>query len=323
MKKKVIFSLIPLVVIFSIFEIGLRLSPFDEYLSPSYRKGSLFDHCVFWKPEPVEHNPLEIYHDYRKQFRGVHHKKKKQEDILRIICLGGSSTWGWPLEDTTKIYPAVLEKLLNIHFKNKKFEVINAGVGGYSSFQDLMYLKYTLLEYNPDIITLCVGANDSNNNSDILIALTDKEYWEYLKAKNDEPLKTAEIVLKKLRSYLINLRVYNALDTIIFRIKNRPKRRVPIEDFKNNLNEILKLAESYNFKVLLITEAHKSPDAILEYIDVLERVSKNNSNAFFIDTRPFLEDDSYFVDEMHPTYEGHEIIAEVIFDAILGKKLDD
>jgi len=321
--KKIIFSLVPAVILFAMLELGLRLSPYNEYLSLEYRKGSLYDHCIFWKPEPAERNPLKIHHDYRKEFRGISYEKKKQKDTLRIVCLGGSSTWGWPLEYTTKIYPAVLEGLLNAHFGNMKFEIINAGVGGYSSFQDLMYLKNTLLEYNPDIITLCIGANDSNDNTDILVAMTDREYWEHLKTKNSKHVEPAEIILRKAKSYLINSRVYNALDSIIFRIKNKPKRRVPIGDFEDNLNEILKLAKAHSFKVFLITEAHRSSDAILEYIDVLKKISNDNDNVFFVDTRPFLEDDSYFLDEMHPTYEGHEIIAKVIFDTIAEVKLDD
>jgi len=314
---------VPAVILFAMLELGLRLSPYNEYLSPEYRKGSLYDHCIFWKPEPAERNFLKIYHDYRKEFRGIPHEKKKQKDTLRIMCLGGSSTWGWPLEDTAKIYPAVLEGLLNAHFENEKFEIINAGVGGYSSFQDLMYLKNTLLEYDPDIITLCIGANDSNDNTDILIAMTDREYWEHLKMKNSEPAGAAEIFLGKVRSYLINSRVYNALNNIIFRIKNKPRRRVPIGDFEDNLNEILKLAKAHSFKVFLITEAHRSSNAILEYVDVLKKIGNDNENVFFVDTRPFLKDNSCFVDEMHPTYEGHEIIAKVIFDTISEMKLDD
>ena len=49
----------------------------------------------------------------------------------------------------------------------------------------------------------------------------------------------------------------------------------------------------------------------------------NSGNAFFVDTRPFLENDDYFVDEMHPIYEGHEIIANVIFDSILKNELTE
>ena len=61
--------------------------------------------------------------------------------MFRIICLGGSSTWGYPLKDTRSIYPAVLEQLLNNHSSGKEFEVINAGVGGYSTFQQIRYFK--------------------------------------------------------------------------------------------------------------------------------------------------------------------------------------
>jgi len=319
MIKKIIFSLVPLVIIFSILEIGLRLSSYEEYLSPNFVKGTLLDHSTFWKPELVERNPLGAYHDYRKQFRGVYYEKEKKAGVKRIVCLGGSSTWGYPLEDTSRIYPALLERNLNEHYGDEKFEVINAGVGGYTSFQIFMYLKDSLLEYKPDIVTLSVGANDNNNNSEIHIALTDKEYWEHLKAKRNKPLRIHEVALEKLDSYLVNSRVYNGLDNVLFRVLNKPKKRVPIDDFKQNMNELTRLSQIHDFKLVFVTEAIRGNNPHQENIDVFEEISSENKNVFFADTRPFMNNDAYFVDVMHPTYEGHEIVAEVIFKKILDK----
>lgn len=299
-------------------EMGLRLSSLNEYLSPEYRLGSLFDHCVFWKPEPPELNPLGIYHDHKKQFRGVYYEKRKPRGVGRIICLGGSSTWGWPLEDTEKIYPAVLEKMLNDHSSIRRFEVINAGVGGYSSFQAIKYLENSLLEYDPDIITICIGANDSNTNSDIHTTLTDKEYWQYIERKRHKPSKFGEASLVKLRAPLSNLRFYNAMDEILFRIRNEPKIRVLIENFKENMVELMRISKAYDHKVFLVTETHRNPRASVDYIEVLKSFGDRHENAFFVDTRAFLQDGCYFADEMHPTYEGHKKkCAKAIFDRLL------
>jgi lysophospholipase L1-like esterase len=318
MKKKIIFALLPAVLLFSILEVGLRLSPLSEYLSRDYRLGSRFDHCVFWKPAPPERNPLGIYYDYKKQFRGIYYDKKKAEGVFRIICLGGSSTWGWPLPDTKRIYPALLEELLNSHFPDRRFEVINAGVGGYSSFQDLMYLKNSLLEYSPDVVTICAGANDSNNNSDIHVAMTDREYWEYLQKKiNKQPL-VGQVILSAWERFFMNFRVYNAMSEIMFRMGNKPKRRVPVSDFTDNMEELIRLGRQNNFKVFFITEAHRERDVIAEYNEVLQRLAGSREGVFFVDTRLLLDDDSYFIGQMHPTYDGHKIIAAAVFDALVA-----
>ncbi len=319
--KKIIFLSIPVFLVFSGLELGLRLSPLNEYLSPEYRSGSQLDHCVFWKPEPLDVNPQGLQQDYKTQFRGLSYQKQKPSGLLRIICLGGSTTWGWPLKDTGGIYPALLEKMLNQYSlekgSSKRFEVINAGVGGYSSFQDLMYLKNSLLEYEPDIVTIYTGANDSSNNSDIHIIMTDKEYWEYLKKKCLVPLTRLEIILGRVRDYLANFRVYNAVDEIVYRLRSKPKRRVPLPDFKENLKELVALSKTYGFTLFFITEAHRSPDAILRCINMQKRFADMHDNVFFVDTRPFLEDNAYFIDQVHPTYEGHKVIARVVFDSIL------
>lgn len=317
MIKKIIFALIPAVFFFTILEMGVRLSPYNKSFTYQRRPGSLFDHCVFWKPEPVERNPLGIYHDYKKQFRGVYHDVKKSPGVLRVICLGGSSTWGWPLKKTEQIYPAVLETLLNVQYKDQTFEVINAGVGGYSSFQSLMYLKYTLLEYEPDIITLCAGVNDNNNNAEIGISLTDKEYWERLQKKAQQPPTIVDRILNTTRNYCMKLRIYNVLDRGISHVTyGPPKQRVPIEDFEDNICALLALAEEYHCTVLLITEVRQSLQPNYDYCNILQKVSEKYDNAFFIDTRPFLTEKNCFVDDVHPTYKGHRIIAEVLCDAI-------
>jgi len=59
------------------------------------------------------------------------------------------------------------------------------------------------------------------------------------------------------------------------------------------------------------------------YVEILKEFGRSSENAIFIDARPFLEDDSYFVDEMHLTYEGHEVIAKVIFDSLLKSGIID
>lgn len=84
----------------------------------------------------------------------------KQDGIVRILAIGGSTTYGWLLEDYRQSWPSQLEKILNQSFPNK-IEVINAGLPAGTSAESLIafMLKDKYLE--PDIVIFHNGGNDS------------------------------------------------------------------------------------------------------------------------------------------------------------------
>jgi len=92
-------------------------------------------------------------------FRGKEIKKQKDESTYRIICIGGSTTYGTAVEDFRQSYPYLLEKELNSS-GTQQVEVINAGVKGYSSFESLLNFQLNLLEFSPDLIIINHGIND-------------------------------------------------------------------------------------------------------------------------------------------------------------------
>src|SRR5262245_25410501 len=98
--------------------------------------------------------------------RGAEMAAKKPPGTYRILCLGGSTTFGTGATADDKAYPAQLERLLNAHAAAQPggaplhYEVGNCGVSGYSSAEDLVNLEMRLLELEPDAILLYEGAND-------------------------------------------------------------------------------------------------------------------------------------------------------------------
>ena len=61
------------------------------------------------------------------------YNKLKDKDVYRIIMIGGSTVWGVGTSSPAENLPARIQISLNKKYPNKKFEVINAGVGGYST----------------------------------------------------------------------------------------------------------------------------------------------------------------------------------------------
>lgn len=95
-----------------------------------------------------------------KGFRDREFSVNKPKNTFRIICLGDSVTFGWP-NKSEEAYAKRLEALLNEKIKTYRFEVINAGVLGYASYQGLKYLETEIIKYHPDLVTVHFGPNDA------------------------------------------------------------------------------------------------------------------------------------------------------------------
>ncbi len=100
-------------------------------------------------------------------FRDYERSKTKPENGLRIALLGDSFTEAIhvKLEDT---YGAIIEQNLQQCpvLKDRKVEVMNFGIQGYGTAQQLMTLRHHVWDYSPDLVMLVFfAANDLRNNS--------------------------------------------------------------------------------------------------------------------------------------------------------------
>lgn len=91
-------------------------------------------------------------------FRGQEIPLKKYGNQKRIICYGGSTTFGTKVSDN-QTWPVYLEDALG---KNK-FQVINAGVPGYSSVEAIIQTALQQFDLSPDICIYYEGWNDVRN----------------------------------------------------------------------------------------------------------------------------------------------------------------
>ncbi|MEM7306462.1 MAG: GDSL-type esterase/lipase family protein [Planctomycetota bacterium] len=95
-------------------------------------------------------------------FRGPEYAAEKPADVYRILCLGGSTTYGTGVSSDEATYPGQLEAMLNlVAAEGRKYEVWNCGVSGYNSAESLINLQLRLLQYDPDAIVIYHAANDA------------------------------------------------------------------------------------------------------------------------------------------------------------------
>lgn len=93
-------------------------------------------------------------------FRGGPVAPAPPAHTLRIIALGGSTTFDASVAGDENAWPARLEHWLRQLAPGLAVEVINAGVPGYTILDDLIRLQAELHAYSPDIIVLYQAHND-------------------------------------------------------------------------------------------------------------------------------------------------------------------
>src|SRR5215213_10200646 len=117
--------------------------------------------------------------------RDREHSKAKPADTVRIAVIGDSFAEARevPMEQT---FWSVAEQLLGQcpSFAGKKIEVINFGVAGYGTTQELITLRQKVWEYSPDIVLLTVTPyNDITDNYRPLKQADEVPYFIY---QNDQ-----------------------------------------------------------------------------------------------------------------------------------------
>jgi len=91
-------------------------------------------------------------------FRGPHVVVPKPEDVVRIVCVGGSTTEGGSTDEST--YPAQLQHILRERLDTERVEVVNAGISGMGSASERKRF-HDYLELGPDIIVEYNFVNDA------------------------------------------------------------------------------------------------------------------------------------------------------------------
>jgi lysophospholipase L1-like esterase len=85
------------------------------------------------------------------------------DDGYRVLVLGDSQTVGFEVE-YEQTFTAILEKQL-IRKMGAPVQVVNAGVRGYGTDQELLYYRERGRKLNPDLVILVPTFNDPRNNT--------------------------------------------------------------------------------------------------------------------------------------------------------------
>ncbi|SYZ74655.1 conserved hypothetical protein [Candidatus Zixiibacteriota bacterium] len=277
-----------------------RLRPSNEFKSPS--GGSL------------------IYRINALGMRGA--MPSPTSHAVRIVALGNSVTFGWGVdEDST--FETQLRQMINKDPALPQVEVINAGIPGYSSFQGRRYYVEEISKLHPDILMVMFGWGDQMPAKDSI---------------PDDKLQMPSESIIHLENFLDRIKLYSLIqnwlhsNTMDSSLNSRSSvRRVSIVNFYDNLNTIIKYAESESTAVILLTSPAPAPDRYNltgnlsliflyhEYYNYQTRLAARNNQVPLIDVaQQFNKYDSLFDDAAHDPIHfnaaGHRTIAAALYN---------
>lgn len=146
-------------------EVGFRVlgGPLgvDRARLAQYRRFLLRGHFDVYEPRPHT-----VYQHRRKGasfnslgFSDREWPLERQPGVTRVLCMGGSTTEGGNLDGRRGSYPFLLEQVLEER-SGKEYEVMNAGMSGWTSAEMLASWFLCLQDYAPDVLVLHEGVND-------------------------------------------------------------------------------------------------------------------------------------------------------------------
>lgn len=241
--------------------------------------------------------------------RGPEISNKKDENMFRIVCLGDSTTLGWEVKYNLT-YEQQLQSLLNTEDNSLKFEVINAGVPGYTAYQGYMLLKRYISLWDPDIVTVYFGSNDSYDA---------KRF--YADMQNSLLRRIDEKMRSRLRLYSLLKKIY--LNIISSRYANAThKKRLNLRsEYENNLGLIVDLARENGAEVIFLTyptydEIYNNKEFHFNQATIKTANRKNCYIVNIVDAFKMKKPKDLFYDGVHPQPIGYKIIAQELAKAI-------
>lgn len=192
--------------------------------------------------------PAEVFITNHQGFTSIgsnnfNYDRIKPKNIFRVIVVGGSTVWGVGTSKPEHNLPARIKLTLEKYYPNIKFEIINAGVAGYSSGNELTYIISELVYFNPDLIISYGGWNDAITNGFM------KDYNGNINGLKTPNHRKIELQFKK------NEEVSSTLSLFLSAIKNKIDDKLNWSATYAIINKLIFKNECINFNCLQMTKS--------------------------------------------------------------------
>ncbi|MDR4464493.1 MAG: SGNH/GDSL hydrolase family protein [Nitrospira sp.] len=309
----IILSAVSLLLSLGAVELGIRI--FDplgiSYYEQSgeYQRDKLADEHLIFRHRPLwETRYGDVMVTYNEQGLRDRPILPKAKEEFRILALGDSVTFGWGVQQD-KIFASRLEQLLPGRLQ-RPVRVINSGVGGYNTVQEVTYFKREGITLQPDLVLLTYIGNDIEENRGPF------NPWAGPTSIKDLVMK----MLGKFWSYRLVQHTYRY--AVLRQVKAQSSN--PLRDGEgwrqsmSSLDELVVLCKEQHIPLIVFFRRSHPDENRPLFADVVRHVE-----GFPVkDMGPWyqgLDESSLVLSKVdgHPNAEGHRVMAEHMADDIV------
>lgn len=250
-------------------------------------------------------------------FRDREHELKKPEGTYRILILGDSITQGYMIASREDMFSSVLENRLVA--AGWPVEVLNFGVNGYNTRQEVETLREKGLPFGPDLVIVAYCLND--------MFLDSGGIRRDLEMRRDQQ---AEISIPRI---LFKSALFRQVWAVFMAYSREPlpDRGTPQDQSGRIVPEALaslqELAGQHGFSVLIaafpyLTSLLSGPDP--DIFTGLEALARRH-DFHMLDLTPVLTEAAQkkdiVIDDLHPNRYGNRIVGEALAQYVQNKIL--
>lgn len=263
-------------------------------------------------------------------FRDRTYPRAKAEGVTRIVVLGDSVTYGLGVA-ADQAYPKVVERSLH-ELSTRRWEVLNFGIPGYATPQELIYYRQAAQWFQPDVILIGYCMNDIICSSRELPYIMDLKQQARRRPSFIEKLADHSELAYMLRYQVLQNQVKNYIRQqsndyqAAYGYMNLYHQENYWGQFLANLDDLKALAEEDNVQVVfvlipLLTELASYPWSDVDMRIRAAVIERNLHFIYLLDTLSMHKDlklRRYPNDYEHLSDYGHKIVGEVIAGYLLS-----
>jgi lysophospholipase L1-like esterase len=262
-------------------------------------------------------------HINSKGLRDREHAYERSPGTQRILVIGDSFVWGYGVEQR-ETFPKLLEARL------PRVEVINAGVAGYGTDQELLWLRSEGVRYRPDLVVLVMcGNDDDENNRDLVYNVYHKPRFRLTEQGEIEltgvPAPLPSRMLRLKHWILTHSALLFQVKTVVIDPLRHPEKAGPPVGFGLTLalvDGIARVVRDVDARLVVVMTARYAPSPQFRYDELLEGVRRRGILTLDIDHSPGYRPDTMLIPgDAHWNPAGHQFVAQQLQAVIRDHRL--
>jgi lysophospholipase L1-like esterase len=275
-------------------------------------------------------------------FRGREVGSSKPAGRFRIVAIGDSVTFGWGVNDS-ETFCSQLEQLLHRRLPDRDLDVVNLGVGGYDTRQEVLLLERNVSRLQPDLVLVgfysndvpeALGDKETAAPVGIQVASADSQAGRVLHL-NPAPSSWVDAQMRRSRAIYTTGRVLKRLshrgewgmsgfsmELDLLEGRESPELDTAWGRVAKQLNDLRSMSTSFGFSVgIVVLPPREQVMGVYPNARYQSRVRAiaNELGFVVIDPLPALAKsranvDALFIpyDRNHPSAAGHRVLAQTI-----------